>query len=69
MPVAIGGEHLPTEVMRRTSTQMSIPETVYDSMCKNDLVVQTHQLSGWLVSDDPTGEEAACGVVTHDLWL
>ena len=22
---------------------------------------QFHQLSGWLVSDDPTGEEAGCG--------
>ena len=22
---------------------------------------QFHQLSGWLISDDPTGEEAGCG--------
>ena len=44
---------------------------------------QFHQLSGWLVSDDPAGEEVGCGgpelawlhvvcgadVVTPGLWL
>ena len=39
--------------------QMSFPETVSDSLCNISSVVQTqfHQLSGWLVSDDPAGEE------------
>ena len=45
------------------STQMSFPETVSDSLCRNSLVLQTqfHQLSGGLVSDDPAAEEAVCG--------
>ena len=52
MPVAIEGEHLPTEVgfdadlqsppVRTTSRQMSFNETVSDSLCRNSSVVQTH---------------------------
>jgi hypothetical protein len=73
MPVAIEGEHLPTEVgynaelqsglVRMTTTQMSFHETVSDCLSKNSLVVQTqfHQFAGWLVSDDPTGEKDGCG--------
>ena len=51
-------------LVRTMSTQMSFPETVYDSFyqkffgCANP---QFHQLSRWLVSDDSTGEEAGCG--------
>jgi hypothetical protein len=69
MPVAIEGEHWPTEVgydpepqvetlVRKTSIKMSFPETVSDSLCRNTSVMQTqfHQL----VSDDPAGEEARC---------
>jgi hypothetical protein len=43
--------------------QMSFPEAVSDSLCNISSVVQTqfHQLSGWLVSDNPAGEEAVCG--------
>ena len=49
--------------VRTTSTQMSFPETVLKVVqklfcCANQ---QFHQLSGWLVSDDPAGEEAGCG--------
>ena len=43
---------------------MSFPETVLDSLCRNSSVLQTHSfmgLCGWLVSDDPTCEEAGCG--------
>ena len=42
--------------------QMNFPETVSDSLCRNSLVIQTqfHQLSRWLASDDPAGEEAGC---------
>ena len=72
--MAIRGEHLPTEVrydncsqvktlVRTMSTQMSFPESVSDSLCRNASVVQTqfHQLSGWQVSNNLTGEEARCG--------
>ncbi len=47
--------------MRMTSKQMSFPETVSDSLCRNYLVMQTEQLSGWLDSDDLGGEDAGCG--------
>ena len=71
--MAIGGEYLPTEVSynatvktlgRTMSTQMSFPETVSEFVqrffgCENP---QFHQLSGWLVSDNPAAEEARCGV-------
>ena len=51
-------------LVRMTSKQMSFPETVSDSFCKIYFGCsnpQFHQLSGWLVLDDPTGEEAGCG--------
>ena len=53
-------------LVRTTSTLMSFNEMVSDSLCRNFSVVQTQlrQLSGWLVSDDPAGEEARCGC--HD---
>ncbi len=44
--------------------QMSFPETVSDSLCRNYLVIQTDCCSscpGWLFSDDLGGEDAACG--------
>ncbi len=44
--------------------QMSFPETVFDSLCRNSLVMQTDCCSscpGWLVSDDLGGEDAGCG--------
>jgi hypothetical protein len=44
--------------------QMSFPDTVSDSLFRNSLGCanpQFHQLSGWLVSDNPAGEEAECG--------
>jgi hypothetical protein len=54
LPVAIEGEHLPTEVsqdadccqvkklVRVTSTQMSFTEMISDSFCRYSSVVQTH---------------------------
>ena len=50
-------------LVRTTSTQISLPETVTDSGqtffdCANQ---QFHQLSGFLVSDNPASEEAGCG--------
>ena len=45
---AIKGEHLPTQVgyddklVRMTSMQMSFPEMVSDSLCRNSLVMQTN---------------------------
>ena len=50
-------------LVRAMSTQMSFTEMVSDSFCRNSSVAPTHSLSGWLVSDDPTGEEAVCGVL------
>jgi hypothetical protein len=63
VPVAIEGDHLPTEVgydtirsqvktlVRTKGTQMSFPETISDSLCRNSSVVQTHSfiscLGGW----------------------
>ena len=41
-------------LLRMTCRQMSFPEMVSDSLCRNSL-------PGWLVSDDPAGEEAECG--------
>ncbi len=44
--------------------QMSFPEMVFDSLCRNYLVMHIDcckQLSGWLVSDDLGGEDAGCG--------
>ncbi len=47
--------------------QISFPETVSDSLCRNYLVMQTDccsscaALSGWLVSDDLGSEDAGCG--------
>ena len=35
---------------------------------KDSNAPQFHQLSGWLVSDDPAGEEAGCGGAGL-LWL
>jgi hypothetical protein len=35
-------------LVRTTSTQMSFPETVSDSLCRNDLVVQTQSLISYL---------------------
>ena len=42
----------------------------FDRLCRIYLVVQTqfHQLSGWLVSDNPAGEEAGCEGAGLD-WL
>ena len=51
--------------MRMKSTQMSLPETVSYSLCRNSLFAQTHSFIScpgrWLVSDDPAGEETGCG--------
>ena len=58
VPVAIEGEHLPTEVgygaelvKNLVSTQMSFPEMVSDCLCRNSSVVQTHNFislpDGW----------------------
>jgi hypothetical protein len=60
MPVAIEGEHLPTEVGYDAKLQTLVRSTV----CAEIIFVckpQFHQLSRWLVSDDPGGEEARCG--------
>ncbi len=71
VPDIIEGEQLPSQVgyddelqsgqdLRTTSTQMSFPDTVSDSLCRNSLVVQTLQI------------KAGCGgpgVVTRGLWL
>ncbi len=50
--------------MRTTSMQMSFPETVSDSLCRNSLVMQTDCCSscpgGWS-QDDLGGEDAGCG--------
>jgi hypothetical protein len=50
-------------LVRMTSTQMIFPETISDSLRRTSSAVQTQfqQLSGWLVSDHPAGEEAGCG--------
>jgi hypothetical protein len=76
MPVAIEGEHLPTEVGYNTGLQSGhAPGEDHQQMrpfltiCANPLF---HKLSGWLVSDDPAAEEAGCGgpsMVTHGLRL
>jgi hypothetical protein len=76
MPVAIEGEHLSTEVGYDAELQSGqdpveddehADELPWDSLwqfvqklfcCPNP---QFHQLSRWLVSHDPTGEEAGCG--------
>ncbi len=47
--------------MRTTSMQISFPETVSDSLCRNSKNRLLQQLSGWLVSDDLGGEDAGCG--------
>ncbi len=47
--------------MRTTSAQMSFPETVSDSLCRNYLVMQIWVLSRWLVSDDFGGKDVGCG--------
>ncbi len=50
--------------MRTTSMQMSFPETVSDSLCRNYFGYANRllqQLSGWLVSDYLGGEDAGCG--------
>ncbi len=41
--------------------QMSFPETVSDSLCRNSLVMQTDCCSSCPVSDDLGGENAGCG--------
>jgi hypothetical protein len=41
-----------------------LPGTVSDSLCRKIFGCakrRFHQLSGWLVSDHPAGEEAGCG--------
>ncbi len=43
--------------MRTTSMQISFPETVSDSLCRNSKNQLLQQLSGWLVSDDLGGED------------
>jgi hypothetical protein len=77
MPVAIEGEHfLPTEVGYDAKLQSGqdpgeddehTDELPWDGFwqlvqkllgCANP---QFHQLSGWLASEDPAGEEAGCG--------
>ncbi|MBN3271974.1 PCBP3 protein, partial [Polyodon spathula] len=49
-PIIFAGGQVKT-LVRTTSTQMSFPETVSDSLCRNSLVVQTLSLiscpSGW----------------------
>ncbi len=49
--------------MRTTSKQMSFPETVSDSLCRNSLVMQTDCCHSCprLFSDDLEGEDAGCG--------
>ncbi len=46
--------------MRTTNMQMSFPETVSDSLCRNSNRL-LQQLFGWLVSDNLGGEDAGCG--------
>ena len=75
VPVAIEGEHFPNDfsyngelqsgqdpgetLVRMTSKQMSFPEIAQKLFrCANP---QFNQLSGWLVSHDPAGEEAGRG--------
>ncbi len=41
--------------------QMSFPEMVSDSVCRNYLVMQTDCCSRWPISDDLAGEDAGCG--------
>jgi hypothetical protein len=76
MPLAIEGEHLPTEVGYDSKLQ-SVQDPGEDDEHTDELPwdgfwmfvkkffgcanPQFHQLSVWLVSDDPTGEEAGCG--------
>ncbi len=62
--------------MRKTSMQMSFPETVSDSLCRNYLVMQTYCcsscLSGWsqtILEVKMLDVEAWAGVVTRGLWL
>ena len=76
MPVAIEGEHLTTEVGYDAKLHWG-PGSGEDFEHTDDLPwdgvwqfvqkfltsanLQFHQLSGWLVSDNPTGEEARWG--------
>ncbi len=41
--------------------QMSFPDTVSDSLCRNYLVMQTDCCSSWPVLDDLGGKDAGCG--------
>ncbi len=43
--------------------QMSFPETVSDSLCRNYLVMQTDCCSSWLVADGLGGEDAGLEVL------
>ena len=47
----------------RTRLQMSFPEMVSEVCAEifSCAIHQFHQLSGWMVSDDPPDEEAGCG--------
>ncbi len=68
MPDAIECEHLPTQVGyddelmsgrdtdEATSMQISFPEMVSDSLCRNSLVRQTD-----CCSSCPSGSDAGCG--------
>ena len=87
VPVAIEGEHLPTEVIYdaellsdqdpgEDNKQMSFPETVSDSLCRNSLVVQTHSfisclggLSQTMPQVKKSDVEVLVGVVTCGLQL
>ncbi len=78
MPDAIESEHLPTQVGyddglqsgrdpdEDESMQMSFPEMVSDSLCRNSLVMQTDCCSScpgdWSLGHDLGGEDAGCGV-------
>lgn len=44
--------------MRTTSTQTNVPETTSDSLYRNSLVAQPHQLGGRRVLDIHADEEA-----------
>jgi hypothetical protein len=75
VPVAIEGEHFPTEDGYDSELQPGqdpgeddkhaddFPEMVSDSLCRNSSVAQTHSFISCpvRVSDDSTGEEARCG--------
>jgi hypothetical protein len=44
-------------LVRTKIGQMSFPEMVSESLCRNDLGVETHSFIRWLVSDVPASEE------------